>query len=83
MMIDHHWKGQDHLQQLLEHLPSSTSCSHTQAPKEAMKKKKMMVKILVKDADYDRNADKDEYDDDDANRRKKDYDKSTNQSISR
>ena len=123
---DHHWKGEDHLQQFQEHLPSSTSCSHTQppkqamhcheededggagksigknadfdrndnastscshtqAPKQAMKKKKMMLvvgKILVKNADYDRNDDRYEDDDDDADIRKKDYDKDTNQSIS-
>ena len=50
IMIDHRWKGQDHLQQFLEHLPSSTSCSHRQAPKETMKKRNMvvLVKILVK-----------------------------------
>ena len=81
MMIDHHWKEQDHLQQLLEHLPSSTSCSHTQAPKEAMKKKIMMVvvlKILVKmlimiEMTVSMKM---------RNIRKKDYDSNTNQSIS-
>ena len=30
--VDHQWKGQDHLQPLPEHLPSSTSCSHRPAP---------------------------------------------------